>query len=173
MSATTEVAPVPGTDDLEVLLRDVWSSYVGDPDELVPAWDALDPPAWTAAVSITGASRGTVLVELSAAAALGVARGMLGLAEGDSPDHGELTDAVGELVNVVGGNVKSLLPGPSALSLPLVAGGVVSVPSDLVPAVELALTWRGAGLSVRLLVAEDPSRSEVDLSQHPLPGGTS
>ena len=31
-----------------------------------------------------------------------------------------MLDAVGEMANVVGGNVKSLLPGPSTLALPIV-----------------------------------------------------
>jgi CheY-specific phosphatase CheX len=35
----------------------------------------------------------------------------------------EVRDALGELTNMVAGNVKALLPGPSTLSLPTVAFG--------------------------------------------------
>jgi len=35
----------------------------------------------------------------------------------------EIQDAVGELANVIGGNLKALLPGPCKLSLPLVDEG--------------------------------------------------
>jgi chemotaxis protein CheX len=35
----------------------------------------------------------------------------------------EVGDALGELTNMVGGNIKSLLPAPSKLSIPSVAGG--------------------------------------------------
>ena len=33
-------------------------------------------------------------------------------------DDEDIDDALGELANVVGGNVKAVLPGPSALGLP-------------------------------------------------------
>ena len=36
----------------------------------------------------------------------------------------EVVDALGELTNMIGGNVKSLLPAPSQLSLPMVSESV-------------------------------------------------
>jgi chemotaxis protein CheX len=41
----------------------------------------------------------------------------------EAPSGEEIRDALGELTNVIGGNVKALFPGPSALSLPTVAVG--------------------------------------------------
>ena len=38
---------------------------------------------------------------------------------------GEVTDAVGELVNMVGGNLKGLVLAPSQLGLPLVVKGSI------------------------------------------------
>ena len=35
----------------------------------------------------------------------------------------DVTDAVGELVNIIGGSVKSLMPQPTVLSLPSVRTG--------------------------------------------------
>ena len=56
--------------------------------------------------------------------ATAVTDAMLGLDPGDGPRPAEdVADAVGELVNMIGGNVKSLMPGPSTLSLPLVRAG--------------------------------------------------
>jgi chemotaxis protein CheX len=47
---------------------------------------------------------------------------MLDLQQGAaSPD--DVRDALGELANMVGGNIKGLLPGPTQLSLPLVVEG--------------------------------------------------
>ena len=46
---------------------------------------------------------------------------------GSAPDvvtDAEVVDALGELTNMIGGNVKSLLPAPSQLSLPMVSDSV-------------------------------------------------
>ena len=48
---------------------------------------------------------------------LGVAAALLALPE-DEASEDDVADAVGELVNMIGGNVKSLVESPSALSLP-------------------------------------------------------
>jgi chemotaxis protein CheX len=44
-------------------------------------------------------------------------------AEAGSLSWDEVSDALGELTNMVGGNIKGLLPAPSTLSIPSVAGG--------------------------------------------------
>ncbi|HVD28484.1 MAG TPA: chemotaxis protein CheX [Mycobacteriales bacterium] len=38
----------------------------------------------------------------------------------------EVADALGELTNMIGGNLKSLLPGPSRLSMPAVTVGATT-----------------------------------------------
>lgn len=59
----------------------------------------------------------------------------------DDVDDGEVADAFGELANMIGGNLKCLLPEPSQLSLPTVSLGaahVVTVPgAGLLEHVEL------------------------------------
>jgi len=78
---------------------------------------------------------------------------MLGLVDSaaGTPDE-DVADAVGELVNMIGGNVKSLMPGPSVLSLPVVAAGRVARPSDSVEACRLDATWAGSPLVVSVHV---------------------
>ena len=72
----------------------------------------------------------------------------------DKVAGGDLTIAVprsriGEIANMVGGNVKSMLPGPSVLSLPSVVQGQLSVPgAQVVRQVQLA--WRTQPLVVSL-----------------------
>jgi chemotaxis protein CheX len=44
-------------------------------------------------------------------------------AEPGSLSADEVSDALGELTNMIGGNIKSLLPAPSRLSVPSVAEG--------------------------------------------------
>jgi chemotaxis protein CheX len=85
------------------------------------------PPAaattsFTACVQITGAWEGAVSVRCALPLAARVAAGMFDT-EPTGITADDIHDAIGELANMVGGNVKALLPGPSALSLPAVIEG--------------------------------------------------
>ena len=73
-------------------------------------------------VQITGAWEGCVILECSATLARHCAAAMFGT-ELDATSEQEVQDAFGELTNMVGGNIKSILPIPSQLSLPVVAEG--------------------------------------------------
>ena len=81
----------------------------------------LEHPAYTAAVYFAGAWTGAVLLECSAPQAIDWASRL-------SPDAGaaseaDTRDALGELVNMIGGNLKALLPSGTVLSLPSVVAG--------------------------------------------------
>ncbi|MDN4173568.1 chemotaxis protein CheX [Nocardioides sp. SOB77] len=148
----------PSALDLEALVTDMWASFVGAPELLLPAGPPADDAVlWSATVTVTGEWRGMVSVDLAEAAVLGVTRGMLGFGDDEEPDAASCTDAVGELVNVVGGNVKSLMPGPSTLSLPVVSRGAVEVPSEMEEASVLHLTWCEAPVRVRVLTTTTSS----------------
>ena len=102
------------------------------PDDLVHARStcrssptAPPPPSdastVTGIVNIDGAWRGAVLVRCPLALASLLTAAMF---QGDDePDFEEVSDALGELTNMVAGNIKALLPQPSAISLPTVAFG--------------------------------------------------
>jgi len=116
--------PAPTADDLRVIADQVWTSYL-DPEGVSPLID-VEPEKRadevTAAVSVTGAWRGHVVISFSATAARRAAAALLGV-DFEEVSVADVTDAVGELANILGGNVKSLLPEPSALSLPHVLTG--------------------------------------------------
>ena len=131
---------------------DVWSCFLAD-DELFPA---LEPRAATghgyvSSVTVTGAWTGHVILELTEAAALRAARVMVG---SDEVGHGEVVDAVGELVNMIGGNLKGLVLQPSQLGLPLtVKGDIETAPGrDVLFSCVADLDW--AGEPVRVSVWE-------------------
>jgi hypothetical protein len=106
---------------------------------------------WSAAVTVSGAWSGQVTVEISAAAAVAVTSVMLATEDVGAED---VTDAVGELVNMVGGNVKAALPGPSGLSLPDVGEApAVRNPEDVC---RIDVLWRGQPLSVSVQGALPP-----------------
>lgn len=66
-----------------------------------------------------GGAKGSLVLECGAKVARAFAARVTGLPAG-SLDDDDVRDAVGELVNMIGGNLKALLPGDTAISTPLV-----------------------------------------------------
>lgn len=118
------------TDDLVAIACDVSRTMLGTAFE--PAAGATPGrPGLTACVQINGEWQGAVLVQCSVAAASAITRMLL---RTEHVDPAEVRDALGELANMIGGNIKALLPGPSRLSLPAVVEGYdhhVSVPGTV------------------------------------------
>ena len=71
-------------------------------------------------IQITGAWNGSVTMHYPMPLAKQVASIMFDL-HGEPVENEQIQDALGELTNMTGGNIKSLLPEPSFLSLPAVA----------------------------------------------------
>jgi chemotaxis protein CheX len=111
------------SDDITEIAREVWSGMLGLDSEVVPTGtDQGDGQLFTGTVTVTGAADCLVSIQTSDAGARAYAAAMFGSTAGEVADD-EVVDAVGELTNMVGGNIKSLLPEPSRLSLPAVAQG--------------------------------------------------
>ncbi|MBX6371853.1 MAG: chemotaxis protein CheX [Acidothermus sp.] len=146
---TSTMTYVPSADDLEVITREVWMSFLdGDPAGLVAGGSALGEDRVTGCIQLSGMYVGAIMLELAPAAAQAAAAALFGMAPGDVGPV-EVADAVGEITNMVGGNVKSMLPGPSTLSLPAVVYGQLTLPGvQMVRRAEL--TWRGQPLAVSL-----------------------
>jgi chemotaxis protein CheX len=144
------VTYIPSAEDLEVITREVWTSFLdGDPAGLasdvagVPIVDKI-----TGCVYLSGAYTGSIMLQCSPLAARDAAAALFSMAPADVTQV-ELVDAIGEIANMVGGNVKSMLPGPSALSLPSVVQGQLTLPGTQVVR-EVALLWRSQPLVVSL-----------------------
>lgn len=111
--------------DVAVIAQDVWMSFLDM--SLEPA--AAGAMAVSGQTSIVGAVtvsdgwRGMVVVECSPALAVRMAAAMFGRSPAEIGEE-EIRDSLGEMTNMVGGNVKSLLPAPSHLSLPRVVQSV-------------------------------------------------
>jgi chemotaxis protein CheX len=130
----------------------VWSSVLGV--ELVPA--ARIPPTpervVSGSVQFTGAWEGAVTIECSAEFARQAAATMFGV-DPAAASLADTQDAIGELANMTGGNVKSLLPEPCRLSLPTVVEGAditTRIPGGAV-VTSVAFDCQGSPLIVRLL----------------------
>jgi chemotaxis protein CheX len=111
--------------DEEILgiTRDVWESFTG---RAIDVADGQAHPGGgdvtVGCVTVTGAWQGSVLLACPAQLARLAAAAMFDL-PAEQLDDREVADALGELTNMVGGNIKSLIPGPSRLSMPAVTVG--------------------------------------------------
>jgi chemotaxis protein CheX len=117
MSVEVEV----NENDLAEMVEQVWMSYL-DPEginPLVPTYDENQPSEVHSSVSITGSWTGHVVYASSTTAARRAAAAFLAMEDGEiSPE--DLSDVLGELANIIGGNVKAMLPPGALLSLPQV-----------------------------------------------------
>ncbi|MDX6204731.1 MAG: chemotaxis protein CheX [Frankiales bacterium] len=124
MSGMSQGVEVVSPDDVCIIAQDVWASFLAVHIVRIPVDDALaGRPSIVGAVRVTDAWFGAVVLEMTP----GLARSVAATMFGSTPDvvtDAEVVDALGELTNMIGGNVKSLLPAPSQLSLPMVSESV-------------------------------------------------
>lgn len=106
-------------EDLERIVGDVWRDVLAS--ETVPV-EAADPGQLTGTIQITGAFRGAVILSVPRPVAAAAAATMFAL-EPSAISEDEERDAIGELTNMIGGHVKSMVPGPSQLAIPTVIPG--------------------------------------------------
>jgi chemotaxis protein CheX len=117
MSVEVEVSE----NDLAEMVEQVWESYL-DPEgisPLIPTYDENQTSEVHSSVSITGSWSGHVVYASSRAAAQRAAAAFLAM-EIDEVSEEDISDTLGELANIVGGNVKAMLPSGAQLSLPQV-----------------------------------------------------
>jgi chemotaxis protein CheX len=108
------------TEDLGQIVEEVLSTFLPD---LSPAAPEDDEPTTVAAiVHVSGTWTGSVVVSCSDDLAVRTAASMLE-AEPSGLTGEDISDALGEVANMIGGGVKAMMPEPSMLSLPVVAFG--------------------------------------------------
>jgi chemotaxis protein CheX len=110
--------------DIFQLVEGIWSSMLDlqvKQDDDAAGADGTRP-FMTGCVQISGGWEGAVTLECSAVLATRAAELMFAMEPGEASED-EVRDALGELTNMTGGNIKSLVPGPSTLSLPAVTEG--------------------------------------------------
>jgi hypothetical protein len=97
-------------------------------------------------VDVVGPWTGSVVLTCARSTAEELARSLLKEHAPPVLDAEDVEDALGELANVVGGNVKGILPGPSVLGLPETgAAPVAGLPADTC---RIDLLWRGQSLTI-------------------------
>lgn len=121
-------------DDIHQVITEVWAPSM-ELYDLAATDDATGEREHTAVLDATGGWTGAILVEATGSFSRAVAAKMFGMPRTEvGPD--EADDAIGELANVVGGNIKSLL-GEDEVDLGLPRTGV-QVDGDVVATCTLA-----------------------------------
>lgn len=109
-------------EDIRQIVSDIFEAMLGLPVVVGPA-EMDGARRLTACVLISGGWEGAVAVDCTEVLARRVTESMLGLGPGEASPE-DVRDAIGEVANVAGGNVKALLGTECALSLPTVTEGV-------------------------------------------------
>ena len=156
-----EVRPVIGDlidePTIESIAQDAWTALVGEEEILLPVPSELPDAVVSSWVDIVGPWTGSVVLTTGRTTAEDLCRALLGPATPPVLDDEDVADAFGEIANVVGGNVKAALPGPSVLSLPVVGEApAVRNPADCR---HVEALWRGQPLiiSVQGILPPPPS----------------
>ncbi|GAA0728995.1 chemotaxis protein CheX [Dactylosporangium roseum] len=158
---TQSASPAPSgidDEDLIAIVNEVWDAYLQQPGaEPVEAYVPVEQRMITAAVSITGAWEGHVRVLVPPAAATDITALMLAMAADEVTDQ-DITDAMGELINVVGGNVKNRGAQPAKLGLPVVATGRMLFPATR-ETHRLSVSWQGTDPITFSVLDVNPERA--------------
>ena len=117
--------------------------------------DSENNYALAGCIQITGAWNGTVTMHYPMSLAKKVASIMFDL-HGEPVENELIQDALGELTNMTGGNLKSLLPEPCFLSLPAVAvtDSAMRIPGSAL-VTKVTFTCNGENFLVSLLKKVD------------------
>jgi chemotaxis protein CheX len=139
---------------VQAILADAWFALVGPDELLVPVPGELPADVLSAWVDVVGPWTGSVVLTTGRQTAADLTRALLGAVAPELLEHEDVVDAFGEIANVVGGNVKAALPGPSALGLPEVGEApAVRNPEDVV---RIDVLWRGEPVSLSVQGALPP-----------------
>jgi len=95
----------------------VWSTLFDQ--SIAPDDKQVDPQSHLAIVDIRGQWNGCVNLYIPSSLAASLAEKMFFMEAGTSSIN-EVQDAIGEVINMIGGNIKAVLPEPNKLSTPKV-----------------------------------------------------
>ena len=102
-------------DAIRTVTEHVWTEFLGCP--VIPEVDHPDEPTMQGRILLRGAWAGTITVRCSESLARFATSRMFGIPDGEVGPE-EMQDALDELANMTGGNLKALLPTPCDICLP-------------------------------------------------------
>jgi len=153
---------VESTEEINDLVADIWGSVLGIPATPAAPEVHVDEPRLTGFVHIHGDWEGTVTVDCPMPLATQAAAAMFAM-EVDELSKDEIDDALGEITNMTGGGIKSMMEGQCKLSLPTVIQGkgfTVRV-RGTEPVFELFYSASDSWIVVRVLARVDAAPEDV------------
>lgn len=142
------------TRDIEEITGDIWQALFDPELPLTVGGDASDEAGAACVVVIDGIRQAAVITRFPTALAATLTASILRSQQ--VPTEAEILDAVGELCNMIAGNIKTAIAGPSALRPPHGAIGLTAAPPDPLPgAREVAIvpfTCDGSVFTVTVLL---------------------
>ncbi len=152
------------------ITQNIWESILGlgiqRAHDVAPLTGTAGERSLTGCVQLAGAWEGSVFLYTTAQLAAEVAATMFGTTR-ESLRNGDVEDALGELTNMVAGNLKIVLPRPCQLSLPAVVDGIdyrVIVPGTKI-AGQVLFESMSQPLLVTLLEGGVPGAKHVAVSE--------
>ena len=104
---------------MQEIISNVFEDMLQLPVHSPPSESSFDGQTIIASICISGSSEKQIVVEAPSGTATLIGATMFDVAM-DAVDPTEIEDAVGEIANMIGGNVKGILPEDAQLSLPSV-----------------------------------------------------
>lgn len=135
------------------LVHDVFSTMLGSETWPAPDADAETSYPVLGAVFFAGAWKGAVQVEFEAELAYRITSHLMSVPVPASVDS-DVVDAIGEVVNMIAGNLNSTVPGGAVMSMPFVVTGS-----------QLAVAVVGANQEHEMAFATPDGRFTVTLVQ--------
>ena len=142
--APLSISDLIDEETIQSIAQEAWSALVGEDEFLVPMPGGLPDDAVSSWVDVRGPWNGAVVITTGRSTAEQLSRELLKEHAPPVLDAEDIEDGLGELANVVGGNVKAVLPGPSALGLPEVGSAPAAGPDTC----RVDLLWRGQSLTI-------------------------
>ena len=144
--------PLTDVDPVLTIAQDLFSTMIdGEEGHLYP-WMGEDPVLDDARytwVDVSGPVVTRVMLMTGRATGEHLTRALLAMGDDEHVSDADFADAVGEIANVVGGNVKSLVTNPGSLTLPVVTHELPDM-STGTRLLETYFGWKGAPLGVAL-----------------------
>lgn len=144
--------PLTDVDPVLAIAQELFATMIdGEPGLLYPLGDdkpTLEDPRYTW-VDVSGPIVTRVMLMAGRHTGENLTRALLQMGDEEQVSDEDFADAVGEIANVVGGNVKSLVTNPGALTLPVVSHHMPDM-DGWTALIETYFGWKGSPLGVSL-----------------------
>lgn len=112
----SERNPQLRTADIEAIVSAIWEAMFGPALQVTPGGEVNSADVVTSLVCIGGDWRGAVITRVPTSLSIKLTQELVGAQ--DAPAGEQVLDAMGELCNIMAGNIKALRPGTSHLAPP-------------------------------------------------------